>query len=278
MFKKIAIVAAMAATASFATWDFYPVQEAGKGSIKAGLYYDADDNWSQAGIKIGARYAVIQGLEISFQGLGYQFWGETDCGGCANGGNGLTDMTLGARYEVAPMITAFLDINLPIGTDDYDGPGTSRPTNDELSLYLGAQFSLPTGVQGFEFGAEGGIYWGFEHDNHERGLDIHMATEARYEIPTVKGLAPYIGLQLKYRLTESEYENNHDDHDYGYDDNGTTQLNLWLGAQYAIDPIITLKAHLIFRNEDYDGANNDGNIHRMDGEATGIYMGCELFF
>ncbi len=277
MFKKIALVAAMAATASFATWDFYPVQDAGKASFKGGLYYDVDDDWSQAGIKVGGRFSIIKGLEISLQGLGYQFWGETDCKGCANGGNGLIDMTIGARYEVAPMITAFIDFNLPIGSDDWDGPGTSIPSSDEFSIYAGAQFSLPTGVQGFEFGVEGGIFWGFENDNFERGLDIHVAGEARYEIPGVKGLAPYIGLQLKYRLTESEWENDHDDHDYGYDDNGSTQLNLWLGAAYAIDPMITVKAQLMFRNEDYDGHHDDGNPRRMDGEATGVYIGCEFF-
>lgn len=278
MFKKIALAAALAVSASFATWDYYPVKDAGKASVKAGLYYDADDDWSQAGLKIGARFTVIKGLEISLQNFGYQFWGETDCSGCANGGNGITDMTLGVRYEFAPMLTGFVDLNLPIGSDDYDGAGTTTPSNDEFSIYLGAQFSLPTGVKGFEFGVEGGAFWGFEHDNHERGLDLHVGAEARYEIPGVPGLAPYLGLQLKYRLTESEWENDDNGNDYGYDDNGTTQLNLWLGAQYAINPMITVKAHLIFRNEDYDGANNDGNPHRMDGEATGLYMGCELYF
>lgn len=278
MFKKIALAAALAATASFATWDYYPVQDGGKASVKAGLYYDEDDDWSQAGVKIGARFAIIKGLEISIQNFGYQFWGETDCKGCANGGNGLTDMTIGARYEVAPMITAFLEVNLPIGNEDYDGPGTTRPTNDELSLYLGAQFSLPTNLKGFEFGVEGGILWGFEHDDFERGLEIHAGGEARYEIPSVKGLAPYAGLQLKYRLTESEWENDHDKHDYGFDDNGTTQFNLWLGAQFAVNPMVTVKAHVIIRNEDYEGNGFNTNILHMDGDAEGFYMGCELFF
>lgn len=277
MFKKFAIALAMATTASFATWDYYPVHDAGKASFKGGLYYDADDDWSQAGIKIGARFSVIKGLEISMQNFGYQFWGETDCHGCANGGDGLTDMTLGARYEVAPMVTMFIDFNLPIGQDHWDGAGTTTPSSDEFSIYLGAQFSLPTGVKGLDFGVEGGLFWGFESDNHERGLDLHAGVEARYEIPTVKGLAPYVGLQLKYRLTESEWEDDRDGHDYGYDDNGTSQLNFWFGAAFALDPMITFKAHFIFRNQDYDGRNDDGNPRRMDGDATGIYLGCEIF-
>ena len=37
MLKKIALVAALAATASFATWNYFPVQEAGKGQAEIGV-------------------------------------------------------------------------------------------------------------------------------------------------------------------------------------------------------------------------------------------------
>ena len=37
MFKKIALAAALAASAAFATWDYYPVLEGGKGSAKGNL-------------------------------------------------------------------------------------------------------------------------------------------------------------------------------------------------------------------------------------------------
>ena len=110
MFKKIALASAIAASAAFATWDYYPVLDAGKGSAAAGLYYDWDNDWSQAGLKVGARYSLIQNLELSLQSWGYQFWGETDCNGCANGGDGLRDLIIGARYGLAPMITAFVDV------------------------------------------------------------------------------------------------------------------------------------------------------------------------
>ena len=33
MFKKALLATAIAATASFATWDYFPVQEAGKGQV-----------------------------------------------------------------------------------------------------------------------------------------------------------------------------------------------------------------------------------------------------
>ena len=160
MFKKIALAAALITSAAFATWDYYPVLEAGKGSAEAGMYYDWYHKWSQAGIKVGGRYSLIQGLEVSLQGWGYQLWAEEDCDHCANGGDGLRDLTLGVRYEIAPMITVFLDFNLPIGGDEV--------TNDEIALYGGAQFSMPINdVPGLKFGTEAGIFWGFAHGDND---------------------------------------------------------------------------------------------------------------
>ena len=259
MFKKIALAAALIASAAFATWDYYPVLEAGKGSVAAGLYYDWDHDWSQAGLKIGGRYSLIQGLEVSLQSWGYQFWAETDCDGCPNGGDGLRDLTLGARYEIAPMITVFLDFNLPIGGDEV--------TSDEIALYGGAQFSMPINeVPGLKFGTEAGIFWGFEHDNYERGLDIHMGGEIGYTVPDV-GVTPFVGLQIKYRLTESESEGG-DGKEYGHNDDGHKQINIWLGADYFVIPNqLDLIAKLFVRSGKVD-----------DGDATGLYVGAEFFF
>ena len=268
MLKKVILAAALAVSAAFATWDYYPVLEAGKGSVKGDLYYDWHHDWSHAGLKLGVRYSLIQNLEISLQDWGYQFWGETDCKGCANGGNGLRDMTLGGRYQITPMVNAFLDFILPVGSTDWDGPGTSTPGQDELALYLGAQFSMPTGVPGFKFGTEGGIFWGFEHDNWDRGLEIHMAGEVGYTIPNI-GLTPFIGMKLKFRITESEWEGE-DGKEYGDDDDGDNQFILWLGADYFVIPNqLDVSAKLFVRSGDHDN---------MGGDASGLNIGVEFFF
>lgn len=265
MFKKIATVAAIAASATFATWDYYPVLEAGKGSVEGGLYYDWDNDWSQAGLKIGARYSIVQNLEISLQSFGYQFWGETDCSGCANGGSGLRDLTLGGRYQIDPMVNIFLDINLPIGSDDNDGPGTTHPSSEEIALYLGGQFSMPTGVAGLVFGTEAGFDWGFEHDNYERGLELHLAGEIGYTVPNT-GITPFAGLKLKFQLTEDTYEDEAG-HEIGKDDSGDKQIVIWLGAGFAVIPNqMDIQAKLIVRSGD------------MDGDATGLYAGVEYKF
>lgn len=267
MFKKIALAAALIVSAAFATWDYYPVLEAGKGSAAGGLYYDWDHDWSQAGLKIGGRYSLIQGLEVSLQSWGYQFWGETDCNGCANGGDGLRDLIIGARYGLAPMITAFVDVNLPIGRDEWDGNGTTTAGSDEIYIYGGAQFSMPINeVPGMKFGTEAGILWGFEHHNYERGLDIHLGGELAYTVPDV-GVTPFVGLQIKYRLTESESEGG-DGKMYGANDDGHKQINIWLGGDYFVIPNqLDLIAKLFIRSGKVD-----------DGDATGIYVGAEFFF
>ena len=266
MIKKILITAAVAASASFATWDFLPLLEAGKGTAEAGLYYDWDDEWSQAGINIAGRYTVIPNLEISIPGFGVQFWGETDCNGCANGGGGLRDLTIGGRYEVAPMAAVFLDLRLPIGTHDDDGVGTTQPGSDEFAMYFGGQFHM--GVKeapGLVFGAEAGLDWGFEHDNSERGLELHMGGEIDYTIPNV-GLTPYLGLKFKLQITEDTWEGA-DGKEYGNDDDfDHDQFLFWLGASYALNQQFDVKAQLIFRNGD------------MDGDATGFYVACGFKF
>ena len=257
MFKKIALAAALVSSAAFATWDYYPVLEGGKGSAKGNLYYDWDHDWSQAGLGIGARFSVIQNLEISLQDWGYQFWGEWDCNGCTNGGDGLRDLTIGGRYQFDPMVNAFVDMHLPIGGDEV--------TNDEISLYLGSQFSMAINeAPGLKFGTEAGLDWGFEHDKKERGLEIHLGGEIAYTVPNV-GVTPFFGLQIKDRLTESTHEEGKKE--IGHDDDGDKQINLWLGADYFIIPNqLDVWAKLIVRSGD------------IDGDATGLNVGAEFFF
>ena len=286
MIKKIALAAALSAGAAFATWDYYPVLEGGKGSAKGGLYYDWDHDWSQAGLKVGARYSIIPNLEISLQSWGVQFWGEWDCKGCVNGGGGLRDLTVGGRYEIAPMITAFMDLNLPSGNDEVEWnqySKTTPPSSEEIAIYLGGQFSMDIKeAPGLKFGSEAGLDWGFEHDNYERGLELHLGGEMGYTVPNTE-ITPFIGLQIKYRITESttEAQKSHiekidgkdvevfegETYEVGLDDDGDKQINLWLGADCMIIPNqLNLRLQLIVRSG------------RIGGEASGLYTGAEYYF
>lgn len=258
MFKKIALAAAITATASFATWDYFPVLEAGKGTAEAGLYYDWDGDWSQAGLKVGARYTVVQALEFSLQSFGYQLWGENDCSHCGgnDGGDGLRDLTVGLRYQFDTQMNAFVDVNLPIGEDDPDG-GVNAPSSDEVAIYGGVQFAQLLNPE-FILGGEAGLDWGFEHHHYERGLELHIGIELDYSLAQY-GLTPFVGLQMKYRVTDSEWPG-------GEGGSGDTQLNIWLGANYALNQQIYVTGRLIARSGD------------MGGDATGLYVGCGINF
>lgn len=261
MFKKIALAAALTATASFATWDYFPILDAGKGTLEAGLYYDWDGDWSQAGLKVGARYTVVQNLELSLQNFGYQLWSENDCDHCGgnDGGDGLRDLTVGVRYQMAPNFNVFADLNLPIGEDDADG-GVSAPGSDEIAIYAGAQFAQILTPE-LILGGEAGLDWGFEHHHYERGLELHVGAELDYSVAQV-GITPFIGLQFKYRVTDNEW----DGPGAWEDGSGDTQINLWLGANYALNQQIYVTGKLILRNGD------------MGGDATGLYAGCGVNF
>ena len=76
MLKKIALVAAVAASASFATYSFFPVPEAHKGQVEVGAQYGWTDNTSDMKIIAGAEFSVIQNLAVSVTGLGYQLWDD----------------------------------------------------------------------------------------------------------------------------------------------------------------------------------------------------------
>lgn len=240
MFKKAILLAAGLATASFAAWDYYPVPEAGKGEAKATFAYDFDGDWSRWGLAIGARYTVVPNLEIAILGWGYSSW-DIDCKNCAEG-SGFTDLDVGVRYQIVPIVNAFVDVNFPIGGDEV--------TSDEWGFHFGAQYSQEF-VPNLKFGAEAGLYWGLEHNSWNPGLILNIAAEVGYSITNI-GLTPFLGLEFKDRVTESELN------DYGVGDDGDTNINVWLGAAYAINPQMAVEAKLIVRSGD------------IDGDATGI--------
>lgn len=243
MIKKILFAVAAVAVTSFASYDYYQLPEAGKGTVKGSFQYDWDDPWSQWSINASARYVIIPNLELSIQNFGYRSW-DTD----GSDGAGFTDLTIGGRYAIMPIVNLFLDMNLPIGSDDV---------SDRLSLTLGGQFSQEI-VPDLLLGTEAGFYWGFERDNLEPGLITHIAGELGYTIQNI-GLTPFVGLQFKFKLTDDEY----DAGPASWEDNaGDNSFSLWIGASYAINQQMAVDGKLIVRS----GDSSNG----LDGEAAGI--------
>ncbi len=237
MFKKIALAVALVAASSFATWDYYKIPEAGKGTVKGQFKYDTDDPWSGWGINVSGRYVVIPNLELSLQSFGFASQDDPD-------GSGLTDFTFGARYAVLPeMVNIFLDLNIPFGDEGEGGYIGS----DEWAIYFGGQFFMEI-IPQLLLGVEAGLDWGFEHNDFERGLVFNTGAEIGYTIKEI-GLTPFAGIEFKYKLTDDEWNGAG-----AWEDNaGDNQFNLWIGVAYAINEAMAVDGKIKMRSGDIDG-------------------------
>ena len=276
MIKKVLLLAAALVTSSFATWDYFGLLQNNQGSIKAGLYYDKDDDWSQMGLKVGARFNISPKFELSLQSFGYQFWSETDCDACEEGGNGIRDLMIGGRFAMTPMVNLFLDFNLPIGREKYDGLGTTPPSHHEMFLYFGAQIHNDiASIKGAAFGSEAGVFWGFEHHKQERGLELRIGGELDYTLPSAP-VTLLIGGQLWLRLFRSEYDNGNKD--VSLHDDWSNQWKFWVGAEFAVTNQILIKGKIIARSEDIKRKSKDPFTINMEGDAVGFTLDVEFKF
>ncbi|MCQ2054820.1 MAG: hypothetical protein MJY82_05960 [Fibrobacter sp.] len=243
MFKKIALAAAVAASASFATYNFFPVGAAHSGQVEAGIQY----NWWEAGpadmssmnIVAAGEFVVIDKLALSLQGLGYQLWSEnTECDdddvpGCDT--DGLKAMTVGARYWFMPMLGAALDVNIPLNSEDAVGG-----KYDPFGLYAAIQFSTEF-MPGLALGSEAGISYKFEDENTTEGLGLKIQAELDYTIASI-GLTPWIGAAFNIRLSDIEVEEGPVTYKRGSGDNS---IDLWIGASYSITQMFYVKANFL---------------------------------
>lgn len=239
MFKKIALAAALATSASFATYTYFDLPQTGHGEAEVKMDYKWHDDWSRMHLGVSAEYTVIDNLAISAQGLGYQLWSEDDnCDDNCPDSDGLTALTLGARYKFMPMLIAALDIQLPLNSEDITGK------YDPFGLYAAIQFTQEL-IPNLALGAEAGFEWKFEDEKFEEGLTMTLQAELDYTIASI-GLTPWIGFALNMRLTENQV----DGHDAGGDD---SQMTIWLGAGYAINQMFGVKANFVISNGDLYG-------------------------
>jgi len=257
MFKKIALVAAVAASASFATYSYFPVGDANKGEATIGPGYYWHDDWSMMQINANVKYNVIQNLELSLQGLGYQLWSEDehcdDNGAKCPDSDGLLAMTVGARYQFMPILIAALDVKIPLNSEDAVGG-----KYDPLGFYGAIQYTQEL-VSNLYIGSELGLTFDLEDEDLSHGLVLTLQAELDYSIASI-GLTPWIGFAFNYKLTDDEYSGvgKWEDHS---GDNGFT---IWLGAQYDINTMFGVKANFIINTGDSMSAFGGDN------KATGV--------
>lgn len=236
MLKKIALAAAVAASSSFATYTFFPVGQANSGQAEIGLQYGWTDNTSDMNITLAGEYVIMQNLELSLTGLGYQLWNEWDeCDDDCPDSDGIKAMTIGARYQFMPILIAALDVNIPLNSEDAVGP------YDPFGLYAAIQYTQEF-MPGLAFGSEAGISYKFENNNITEGLGLKIQAELDYTIASI-GLTPWIGAAFDIRLSDVEVGPVEDG-------SGDSAFTLWLGAGYNINPMFAVKANFIMKFAD----------------------------
>lgn len=264
MLKKIALAAAFAATASFATYNFFPVGNTHTGQVEIkgayGWSEKANVDWSNMKIKLGAEYVVMDKLELSIFNLGYQLWNEpTDCDNCPDS-DGLMAMTVGARYWFMPMLGAALDVNIPLNSEEAaDGKF------DPFGLYAAIQFSQEL-IPNLVLGSEAGLSYKFEDEDRTDGLGLTVQAEFDYTIASI-GLTPWIGGEFDMRISDVEEGKGQAKHEYG---SGDSAFTLWIGAGYSINPMFYVKANFLMTFAD--------EKESLGGDSMGVNAALDINF
>jgi hypothetical protein len=211
--KKVLAAALLCAVSSFATWDYFPIKPAGKGEVKVGYEFDinheGDENQNASGINAGARFSVIEGLEIVTQWQFPMTWTPGKDIECKD----LKDANLvkecpptfaqpivGLRYWLPMGLGIALDVALPFQGDAMGGgdaanlafrPAVQYSTNFTPELSLGSEVGLAIGLENGE--------------DYTPGMNLGLGVELDYSL----GMAvPFIGVDVGLGLTKPKYNGN----------------------------------------------------------------------
>lgn len=219
MFQKLVLAAAFCATASFATWDKFPVLENHKGEMIVGAEFDKRSEPMVLTPYVGSRYTVLPNLEL---GVILPYYVNLS----ANNENGLANPVFMARYQFLPMLNAFLNVQVPISHDLYN--------SSEWAFNFGFQYSQNFGI--VNLGTELGLTMNTEGDYKEGAplrLNFGFETDFNLGIP----LTPFIGADAFVRFGKFHYEGGN----FGKCLVGVFEALPYVGLKYAITPDISVQ-------------------------------------
>ena len=184
MFKKIALAAALTASASFATWDYFPILDGGKGQAELDVAYFKIEKLSELQIAAAARYSITPNFELGI-GIPFLLYAAYD-GESYDDVAGLGKIQLMTRYQFTPNVSAFVDFILPTcGDNTCDDDGA-------FAFHFGAQYSQKFGI--VNFGSELGLQLETAGDNDVTPpWELNIGVEADFEVNPV--FVPYVGLE-----------------------------------------------------------------------------------
>lgn len=220
MFKKIALACIFFATASFATWDFFPVLENHKGETRIGATFAKQGKPMALVPYVGSRYTVLPNLELAMIVPYYVHLN-------INNENGLSNPEFMVRYQFLPFLNAFLDVEAPINKAPYTG--------DAWEFYFGTQYSQKFGI--VNLGSELGFGLETSGDNDiTPPFFLHTALEADFEfgIPVIPLIGAGATMEIgKYSRDGKSYGNSHTGHMQGKG---------FGGARFVINPAFNVEA------------------------------------
>lgn len=238
MFKKIALAAALAATASFATWDYFPVKEAGHGQAQISEKVKMQGKSSKDIVELGVRYSIIQnfeaGLKVPVTVLSY-YDGKND------ERNGLGNLELMLRYQFMPIMNAFLDVEFPTCAEDICG------NDDPFGFHFGVQFSQKFGI--VDFGSELGLKLESKgEDKTTPPWDLNLGLEADFLVSNM--LTPYVGFDFDMYLGKETRDGKNE----GESRTGDLGISPYVGLNIDFNPMLYLGFEFRFGvGEDYYG-------------------------
>lgn len=197
MLKKITLAAAIAVSASFATWDYYPVLESHKGQAKLDFSSEIQDPFTEFMVTGGVRFSPATNFEFGIE-LPYTIFCLSD--GSYQTWNGARDLQTMFRYQFLPFMNAFLDITIPTASTNLYYPDYA------FAFHFGAQFFKKFGL--VNLGSEFGLY--VETEGEDKVMPpqrLNLDAEADFEISQV--FIPYAGFELGMLIGKHIREGHH---------------------------------------------------------------------
>lgn len=245
--KKLSLVAVAVAVcvgSAFASWDYFPPKEAGKGEAKLGFGYGiggavnigplnvASPKISSMDLSVGARYSIIEGLEASLT-LPVPLSLSND-GDELKEYTGLVSPEIGVRYWLPMGLGFFLDFKLPVDTrynkdaDMSSDGGWHRFVEPNFAFGVGAQFSTKF-TDELSLGSEVGITYALENSDMELapGMGLGVGVELDYSLGMV---TPLLGVDFSMGLTPGTYKGDAIKNSKGDDDIAEAVVNITVGA------------------------------------------------
>ena len=223
MLKKAFLAATLCVTASFASWDRFPVLENHKGEFAVGV------NFSKLGERmwllpfVGSRYTVVPNLELGVSIPYYIRLYKSNV-------NGLANPRFMVRYQFLPMLNAFLNVRVPISNDPYN--------YSDWAFNFGTQYSQNFGV--VDFGSELGLTVCTRGDDKESPpLHLNFGAEADFNLGIP--LTPFIGANVLMRIGKYTYKGKN----YGKSYTGDFVVRPYAGLKYAINSNVSVQTSVI---------------------------------